>query len=108
MQVRNYLREEFVMHSSSKDSSDAEKRFQSAARRVFFAYRDVGTSWEARMPGATRQGWSLWAPALSRHSYVPVHRRYVVGGREAGSDTPGMAGALGCKGVVSSQRTGQL
>ena len=60
MQVRNHLREDFVMHSSSKGSSDAEKRFQPAARRVFFACRDG------------RHG----HPALSRHSYVHVPRRY--------------------------------
>jgi hypothetical protein len=84
MQVRNYLREDFVMHSSSKGSSDAEKRFQPAARRVFFAYRDVGTSRKARMPGVTRQGC-----------------RYVAECKDAGSDTPGMVAT----GILSSRDT---
>ena len=97
MQVRNYLRDDFVMHSSSKGSSDAEKRFQPAARRVFFAYRDVGTSRKARMPGVTRQGCR----------YVPVHCRYVATVRDAGNDTPGMAScAQVYEGVASSPWTG--
>jgi hypothetical protein len=41
LRFRFHLREDFVMHCSSKDSSDAEKRFQPAERRVFFAYDDA-------------------------------------------------------------------
>ena len=109
MQVRNYLREDFVMHSSSKGSSDAEKRFQPAARRVFFAYRDVGTSRKARMPGVTRQGWSQRASCPLATLYVPVHCRYVATVRDAGNDTPGMAScAQVYEAVASSPRTGKL
>ena len=69
-----------------KGSSDAEKRFQPAARRVFFAYRDVGTV-------------ALAHPCASRHSdilSIVVERREKVRpfiyGRSPGRETgPGHA-----------------
>ena len=56
MQVRNYLREDFVMHSSSKGSSDAEKRFQPAARRVFFCLQGCRYVAEGKDAGSDAPG----------------------------------------------------
>jgi hypothetical protein len=54
--IRIHLRELFVIAQSMKGSSDAEKRFQPAARRVFFGYRDAGTSRHAGVQGAMAEG----------------------------------------------------